>query len=440
MDSGTLQSGGRDTAGRGLWLVVPLLTLWATYSLNGFRMPVQPIELSDSDAGSAMRQALYAGSACAAMLYAWMSGRLWWVIRTQWRLVALAAWLGLTVLYSDLPSTTLKRVILFTCGACTASVAVSCFRRPVRDAAFAVFLMGAGAAVVSLVWMVVFPPGVTTNPARPGLAGISNHPNTLAPALAIAVTLGIGIPMEKPSASLAKWAGVFCCALALFLTGSVTSILMALVCVLSYAAIMATAYWRVVFGLLAGVIATFVGLLGPARVSAMLFSSVGRDASMSGRDALWASVIERVTQAPLFGSGWGAFWVEGRGRELVSTWNPRQSHNAYLDVLLDTGVVGGVFFALFLVPAAGVIWAQRQKQQPPAEASPAAAVLGVASGLFLIYGLQQSFVGKVDAFAFIAVLLCAVAAMEARGRMLSAALPLSPPPDPSDGSRLTEST
>ena len=378
-----------------------LIVLWCTYSLNGFRGWWVPISLSDGDSGSAIRQALFAGSAMVSVCVLWLSRRFWSVMSSQWPLALLAAWLMLTTLYSDLPSTTAKRSILFACGAATAVVAGGLARFPLRDTSTVLVAITTIAAWMSLLWWIVLPQDISTNPGRPGLAGISNHPNTLAPAMAIGLVLALGLDRHRRSLRIAALLG---CGIALILTGSVTSIFACLVSLAVYASLHVSPYWRMVACVVACGFAAAVVLLDSDAIAQAMLGSVGRDTSMSGRSDLWSTVWSEVRQAWVFGHGWGAFWIEGRGRELVGTWNPRQSHNAYLDVLLDLGVVGLVVCALAIGrPVLGL--ARFWKSTTGADRHAAAASLSLFAGLFGVYALQQSFIGKVDAFAFIAILL-----------------------------------
>ncbi|MEM1331418.1 MAG: O-antigen ligase family protein [Planctomycetota bacterium] len=396
-----------QTGDRGLhrWLPGIVCVLWCCYSVNGFRGWWVPITLSDSDAGSGMRQVLFLGSATAVAGAVWMTGRSWETIRTHWRFALLAFWLALTMVYSEAPATTLKRSIVFACGAVATAGMMSLVRDPMRFVGRTLAFIPAAAAWVSLAWWLVLPPSITTNPARPGLAGVSNHPNTLAPVLSIGLVMSISLLPSTRIEHIARIMAALGCVIALTLTGSVTSLGFAAVGVSLLLALVLPTYWRAL-GVLLG-LGTLSALLvaGVSSVSESMLNSVGRDSSLSGRDELWKQVSNRIGDAPIFGKGWGAFWVEGRGRELVSSWNPRQSHNAYLDVLLDLGLVGALVCLVTLGPAYWLA-VKRWRFAPEArERRTAAGLLAVATGLLLVYALQQSFIGKVDSFAFFTVML-----------------------------------
>lgn len=383
-----------------------LVLLWLVYCLNGFRPPTQAIDLSDTDAGSALRQALFGGSALVSGILLWMNRTLWSSIKAHWAWILFGLWVVLSVLYSHQTGTTIKRSVLLCCGLITAIFAVSTLNgRPLTRTVWAIASICAAVSLMSLIWMVLLPPNITTNPGRSGLAGISNHPNTLAPACAVGCILLCVLRAETRLAILWKWGGFVSCFVALLLTGSVTSILLGLVGISIAILFVLGGYAGGIAGafLLAAIVV--VTIIGPEAIAEMLFKSVDRDPSMSGRDQLWAIIWEQVQIHPIFGHGWGAYWTEGKGRELVQTWNPRQSHNAYLDIMLDIGTIG---FLFLLIPVLQMLKGAVELRNPSIHKNTRRAVagcLGVMISLLLVYGLQQSFLGKPDSFTF-AVFLC----------------------------------
>ncbi len=391
-----------------------LLVLWGWYSLNGFRGPTTPIRISDDNSGAAVRQLLFAGSAALTLWLLFTSANLWRTARTHTKLIMFGAWLPVTAAYSAIPGTTVKRSILFLCGATTACGVATFRKHPVRDTAQLIMQTCTGVAWMSLAWMIALPADITTNPGRPGLAGVTQHPNTIAPAMVVGLVLAIGFTPTNRSQKLWKIAGIAGNAIVLVLASSMTSLGLGAVAIITYAFL-----W---FGPSARTLALIVGmmttvavlLLGPGALVDSALGSVGRDASMSGRDQLWIAIIAEIQHAPFFGRGWGAFWIEGRGREIVGTWNPRQSHNAYLDIVLDVGLIGFALFLVFLLPA--LVAVRRSWLNNSDDQRIDAAMISLAIGLFSVYGLQQSFIGKVDSFPFISLLLLATAVIEREAR------------------------
>jgi exopolysaccharide production protein ExoQ len=82
----------------------------------------------------------------------------------------------------------------------------------------------------------------------------------------------------------------------------------------------------------------------------------GKDQSFSGRTAIWAIISEHIAYNPLFGTGYGAYWV---GEGVVTSpsyvmlqrlyFYPTEGHNGYLDVINDLGAVGGLCLLGYLL-------------------------------------------------------------------------------------------
>jgi exopolysaccharide production protein ExoQ len=85
-----------------------------------------------------------------------------------------------------------------------------------------------------------------------------------------------------------------------------------------------------------------------------LLALLGRDSTLTGRDALWDEVLVAIGERPLLGYGFNSFW---RGKTVQSEavvsaigWAAPTAHNGFLEICLDLGVVGlltfGIGFAL----------------------------------------------------------------------------------------------
>jgi exopolysaccharide production protein ExoQ len=84
-------------------------------------------------------------------------------------------------------------------------------------------------------------------------------------------------------------------------------------------------------------------------------STVGKDATFTGRTPIWELVKANIALHPLFGTGYGAFWVgpfdTSPSYEFVRRlyFYPGEAHNGYLDIVLDLGYVGLVLLGGFIV-------------------------------------------------------------------------------------------
>jgi O-antigen ligase len=92
-----------------------------------------------------------------------------------------------------------------------------------------------------------------------------------------------------------------------------------------------------------------VPMIGSA---ASLVSGVGRDATLTGRTAIWDLVLSTNTN-PLLGAGYDSFWL---GPRVQMFWDKysfhiNQSHNGYIEIYLNLGLIGLVLFVGLLLVA-----------------------------------------------------------------------------------------
>ena len=380
------------------------VVLLLTYSIGGFRLPWHPIVVSDANSGSALRQFLFtfvAGVATYALLRARGQGAL------LGQRLALCLGVGLLVgsaAYSDAPTVTVKRSGALGFAGLALATHVHASQAPLRSLQRVVVGLGTGSAVVSLLAAVFLPAACSSIAERPGLAGIAPHPNTLAPCLVVSLMVSLGVNAASPPQRRRLRVSRALMLSSLILTQSMTSLALLAVGVTFWVYLRADR--RRGSMQLAGVACLIAAFLSSFFLSSdQLLQAVGRDPSLSGRDVLWSRVVQVGLQEPLFGRGYGAFWLEGRGRDLVGTWNPRQSHNAYLDVFLDLGAVGTIGLGCF-----GWLGLQRGWRllvslpvSSPAR-SAVASLLALCLGLFAVYGWGESFLLKADKFPFLVLL------------------------------------
>jgi O-antigen ligase len=84
-----------------------------------------------------------------------------------------------------------------------------------------------------------------------------------------------------------------------------------------------------------------------------LFNFIGKDPTFTGRTDLWADVISIVSSKIIWGVGYGAFWVPNSSQlnyiYQIYIWLPQQSHNGYIDITIETGLVGLSIFISMLI-------------------------------------------------------------------------------------------
>lgn len=91
-----------------------------------------------------------------------------------------------------------------------------------------------------------------------------------------------------------------------------------------------------------GTASVFVGGLV---VGESVTTVIGREETLTGRREIWAQFLPFAMEEPLIGHGVGGFWTD----KLVKAARLNSAHNGYLDILLDYGFIGLMFFSLFLL-------------------------------------------------------------------------------------------
>jgi len=81
---------------------------------------------------------------------------------------------------------------------------------------------------------------------------------------------------------------------------------------------------------------------------------LGRDEGLTGRTQMWSLVAVMIAEKPVLGYGYGAFWrgYEGPSGLIWDAFGGEifYSHNGFLDVCLDVGIVGtGLFLVGYVI-------------------------------------------------------------------------------------------
>jgi exopolysaccharide production protein ExoQ len=88
-------------------------------------------------------------------------------------------------------------------------------------------------------------------------------------------------------------------------------------------------------------------------VSGDIFLWLFNDETFSGRTIIWQFVWEKIQEKPMLGYGFEGFWDIGPSSPKFKTQNfiarMPHAHNGYLEVMLETGVIGFTLFMFFLL-------------------------------------------------------------------------------------------
>jgi len=214
------------------------------------------------------------------------------------------------------------------------------------------------AAILSLVVCIFMPEiGIMSGDLQGDWQGIFGHKNQLGLNMALGFGLSMLLSFTTRERRIGHIAGAGLCLVLVFLSRSATGLVCAFVLALAL-----LASWPVLnvwprFGIKKRLF-TLIALGGVIASTANQYSTLldllGRDEGLTGRTQMWSLVTVMISEKPVLGYGYGAFW---RGYEGPSglIWDAMRteifySHNGFLDVCLDIGLVGtGLFIIGYVI-------------------------------------------------------------------------------------------
>jgi exopolysaccharide production protein ExoQ len=196
--------------------------------------------------------------------------------------------------------------------------------------------------------------------------GLSNHKNTFGALACIAALLWLhaGLARETPwTRALAGWTLAAVC---LLLSRSATSLIAASLGTVLLLILMCSPRELQPFaGLTVGLIALFMMLYALALLEmipglrvllAPVTALTDMDTSFTGRRYIWNIISEHVSQSPVCGTGYGAYWAgptpDSPSYEFVvrmGSFYPGSAHNGYLEIINDLGWVGLACLVCYLL-------------------------------------------------------------------------------------------
>lgn len=273
----------------------------------------------------------------------------------------LLAYLGLalcSVLWSPAPDIAFRRLVQQAIIVLSLVICVSFTDDPKALLGKLVTLMTT-VVILNTVAVAVLPPTPL------GHAGIYSHKNGLGAVMALAFMINLyGMMVTK---GLLKRAGMLVISGLAFgllvLSQSKTSLgLSVLMPIIAYCLVGMAWLFRMnaaillLFSMATGIVLWFfvsaVTRFGFSELSLFLFN----DETYTGRTVIWVFVLEVISRAPFFGQGYSSFWAIGSD-SIVFREAPGfvvsllQAHNGYLDVMIETGMVGFTVLILMVLVA-----------------------------------------------------------------------------------------
>lgn len=341
-----------------------------------------------------------------ALIYVLVSGP---IPVPHWTAVAFLVWCAVTVTWSELPGQSLKSLLMLA----VFTVALWGLVGHLSPTAVHSALSGAMKVMVTvtvLLFLVV--PSVGREVAGDHVGALrGNFPTRNAAAFVLGIALLLFLfqavgPMVRPAAGSAAWCVVTLAALVA--TESSTGLTVALLGCATLLFALRMHRWRswarrsVAFLLVAG---TVVAVVASLRNITLLSGLLGRDTTLTGRTDIWRAAGPFLDERPWWGYGWGGLWSEYSTVTRVMWADARfiypNAHNAYIDAILQVGIVGLVLLVLIVV---AILWAAGQRvlshRGDPWATWPLAVVV-----LLLVHSISESSMVSYNGFGLLVIAL-----------------------------------
>ena len=290
------------------------------------------------------------------------------LLRSQWNRLnwlhplilcyfAFLCWAALSMIWSETPDVSLRKVAIL--GLLTLGAVGLAARLSMND------LLWIAAAFFGIVISMGVVSEIVHSNLRPWVAEYrfagTQHPNSVGLNAAI-MCLAAGLyNLRDRRWSWLQWAVVAFGVAIILLTKSRTALGALLAATMVIALMRTPAQFRILVGSLAvagvcllGIAFNFVSLQDVGSMTEA--ASLGRTedvSSLTGRLPLWDEVWKRGRHRALMGFGWGGFWSADRIDSISKAlkWEIPNAHNAYLDLVLNLGIVGLAVYATWLIAA-----------------------------------------------------------------------------------------
>jgi exopolysaccharide production protein ExoQ len=206
------------------------------------------------------------------------------------------------------------------------------------------------AASLSLFFSALIPGYIHTAPELAGMwSGIFGHKNELGYMMAwsAGIFLHLGLSINRY-----RWLMWTLCGISIFLiilSRSTTSlmILLTMILLLPLYKIMQKTNYKLQIILITTALMILISgsFLLVGNIETVVGAS-GKDLTLSGRSDLWEIVMSKIWERPLQGYGFYGFWTSPAASQLRATYDwASNSHNGFLELLLNLGFIGFFIFA-----------------------------------------------------------------------------------------------
>ncbi len=321
---------------------------------GGFSQGDQQIQLTDFPI---MRQLFSLSYLCILFLLSVHWKKAIRVASRGFCIMPLLAFAAASVFWSDFPQITQTRAIalIFTSlfGLYLAT------RYPPKEQIRVIGLAFVGIVFLSFAYAILIPKyGIMGGIHAGDWRGIYTHKNSLGKIMSFGgsiLLLNLLIKTKRPFARYLYCLGLVGASALVVLSGSSGALInlfsMSLLLVLcQILRLNSKLLVSVVSALLCGIsVAAFLIVTNLGQLAVML----GKDPTLTGRTKIWAQVLPKIMERPLFGHGYQGFWQkwDGESADVLygQGWLVPHAHNGFLDLALDLGLIGLTLFILGFV-------------------------------------------------------------------------------------------
>lgn len=210
-------------------------------------------------------------------------------------------------------------------------------------------------AIGSIVFVAIYPQhGIMQGSFLGGnWRGVFSHKEGLGLVMSVGVFVECYIITSSPSRRL-QHLGLLGCFFALVVLSQATTALLCAIFYMVSVCIYLFSRRSIGITLTSLVFLGFISFIFFTAYPDLSLSFLGKDATFTGRTAIWPLVLDLISEKPLLGWGYGAMWLNNdiSTAPFINTlgWNPLSAHNEFLEVALELGLVGvAVILIIILV-------------------------------------------------------------------------------------------
>jgi exopolysaccharide production protein ExoQ len=276
-----------------------------------------------------------------------------------WAIFAFYGFVGLSIFWSHSPVSATARYIGFVLTTLWTLYAATRFS--LRELLTILIATLFAMAIISLVLAIAVPNlgTMTVDAHRGDWKGIYGHKNTLGRNMALLTYLSLFCVLFSGPRKLGL-ASLAVALLVLFMAGSRTAYIVSGIGLFSVLLlVLRRRPWIIVlvgigtaFAVLTATLQSVIEGNPALQLQAESIDVFQTEISFTGRFGLWQFSIEWIAKQPWFGYGYDGFWKikELGGQHLaIEGWGANDSHNGYIDILLQIGFIGLIvyFFVYF---------------------------------------------------------------------------------------------